>query len=118
MIFPNCLNKKSLEETSTVYGSASGACPRSHPYGISRIYYLVMHSTASGIVPNPLMVSAEGDDWYDYTLMHGDYFAANQPVFNSELVDLCLRNAPNSVIIAHPRCVWDHRAPPHTQRAQ
>ena len=55
---------KSLEETSTVYDSASGVCLRSHPYRIPRINYLVMHSNANGIVPNPLMVSARVDNWY------------------------------------------------------
>ena len=36
--------------------------------------------------------------------MHGDYYAPNQLVFNSELLDLCLRIALDSVTIAHPRC--------------
>jgi hypothetical protein len=36
--------------------------------------------------------------------MHADYLAANQPVFNDRLIDLCLRNAPDSVTSAHPDC--------------
>ncbi len=56
------------------------------------------------IYTNPLTVSAGLDSWEAYTFMLGDYFAANQSVLNSMLLDLCLRNAPDSVIIAHPRC--------------
>jgi hypothetical protein len=36
--------------------------------------------------------------------MHADYFAANQSVFNNELLDLCLRDAPDSVTVADPTC--------------
>ncbi len=50
------------------------------------------------------MVSAGVDEWHDYAFMHADYFAANQPVFDNELLDLCLRDAPDSVTFADPRC--------------
>jgi hypothetical protein len=36
--------------------------------------------------------------------MHADYFAANQPVFNRKLLDLCLRDARDRVTVADPRC--------------
>ncbi len=87
-----------------VYSSARGECPRTHPYRIPRINYLIRHENADGKVPNPLRVSAGVDSWDDYTSMHGDYFAANQFVFNSELLDLCLRDAPDWVTVASPRC--------------
>jgi hypothetical protein len=63
-----------------------------------------MHDNADGAVPNPLRVSAGVDAWHDYTFMHADYFAANQAVFNNELLGLCLRNAPDSATFASPRC--------------
>ncbi|CAA9239660.1 MAG: hypothetical protein AVDCRST_MAG93-1267, partial [uncultured Chloroflexia bacterium] len=100
-----CINTSRLadESTNAVY-SRNGVCPSTHPYRIPRISYLVMHDNADGAVPNPLRVSAGVDEWHNYTFMHADYFAANQPVFNNELLDLCLRNAPDSVTIASPRC--------------
>ena len=103
--FPDCINTSRLadESTNAVY-SRNGVCPSTHPYRIARISYLVMHDNADGAVPNPLRVSAGVDEWHDYTFMHADYFAANQPVFNNELLNLCLRNAPDSVTIASPRC--------------
>jgi hypothetical protein len=104
LIFPDCWNRNSLQETTTVMGSPRGECPSSHPYRIPRINYLIRHPNTDGVVPNPLRVSAGVDSWASYTFMHGDYLAANQPVFNNELLDLCLRDAPNSVTIADPRC--------------
>jgi hypothetical protein len=103
--FPDCLNTSRLadEATNAVY-SRTGVCPSTHPYRIPRINYLVMHQNADGVVPNPLQVSAGVNAWADYSFMHADYFAANQPVFNNELLNLCLRNAPDSVTFASPRC--------------
>jgi hypothetical protein len=103
--FPDCINTSRLadEATNAVY-SRTGVCPSTHPYRIPRINYLVMHQNADGVVPNPLQVSAGVNAWENYSFMHADYFAANQPVFNNELLDLCLRNAPDSVTFASPRC--------------
>ena len=80
-----------------------GQCPRSHPYRIPKINYLIRHPNTDGKVTKPLRVSAGANSWAKYTSMHGDYFAANQDVFN-KLIDLCLRNAPDSVTVADPRC--------------
>jgi hypothetical protein len=44
------------------------------------------------------------NEWHRYTFMHADYFAANQPVFNNKLLDLCLRDAPDRVTVASPKC--------------
>lgn len=104
VIFPWCWNGFSLEESATVYGPTNSKCPASHPIRLPRISYLVMHLNTDGRVPKPLQVSAGRDEWHDWTSMHGDYFAANQPVFNNELLDLCLRDAPDRVTVAHPRC--------------
>ena len=103
--FPDCINTSRLadEATNAVY-SRNGVCPSTHPYRIPRINYLVMHDNADGVVPNPLRVSAGVNAWEDYSFMHADYFAANQPVFNNELLDLCLRNVPDSVTFASPKC--------------
>jgi hypothetical protein len=104
VIFPDCWNQRSLEETSAVYGSTRGECPSTHPYRIPRISYLIRHPNTDGVVPNPLRVSAGVNTWGDWSFMHGDYFAANQSVFNNVLLDLCLRSAPDSVTVADPRC--------------
>jgi hypothetical protein len=104
IIFPDCWDTKSLEEEHTVSSNARGECPSTHPYRIPKINYLIGHENPDGVVPNPLQVSAGINEWHDWTSMHADYFAANQPVFNSELLDLCLRNAPDSVTVADPRC--------------
>jgi len=103
VIFPDCWNRRSLEETATVM-SNNGVCPSTHPYRIPQISFLIQHDNADGRVANPLVVSGGVNTWEPYTAMHGDYFAANQSVFNNELLDLCLRNAPDSVTIADPRC--------------
>jgi hypothetical protein len=103
--FPDCIDTSKLadEATNAVY-SRSGVCPSTHPYRIPKISFLVMHENADGVIPNPLRVSAGTNAWADYTFMHADYFAASQPVFNDELLDLCLRDARDSVTFASPRC--------------
>jgi hypothetical protein len=104
VIFPWCWNGFSLEENATVYGPTNGTCPSSHPIRLPKIDYLIMHKNTDGVVPQPLRISAGVDAWEDYSFMHADYFAANQPVFNNELLDLCLRDAPDNVLFASPRC--------------
>ncbi len=101
VVFPDCWNQRSLEETTTVY-SKNGRCPGSHPYKLPQINYLIQHTTTG--VTNPLRVSAGHDAWEPYTAMHADYFAANQlPEFN-RLIDICLRKAKDSQTVAHPDC--------------
>jgi hypothetical protein len=104
VIFPRCWNGFSLEEHATVYGPTNGKCPASHPILLPHISYLVMHKNKDGRMPNPLQVSAGTNEWQGWNSMHADYFAANQPVFNNELLDLCLRDAPDRVTVASPRC--------------
>ena len=107
--FPDCVDTSRLanEATNAVY-SRNGVCPSTHPYRIPRVNYLVMHKNTDGQVPNPLRVSAGMNAWEGYTFMHADYFAANQPVFNNELLDLCLRDALDRVTFASLRCGEGH----------
>jgi hypothetical protein len=103
--FPDCIDTSRLaNEGKNAVMSRSGTRPSTHPYRIARINFLVSHQNAGGMVPNPLRVSAGTNTWEPYTFMHADYFAANQPVFNRELLDLCLRDAPDRVTFASPRC--------------
>jgi len=107
VIFPDCWNQKSLEEqvngVPTTVNSRSGVCPASHPYRIPKINFLIQHTDP---VPNQLMVSAGLEEWHPFDFMHGDYFAANQPEFNDELLDLCLRDVSDSTPLTrlHDRC--------------
>jgi hypothetical protein len=93
--FPDCWNQQSLQET-TLVNSRNGVCPSSHSYRIPKINYLIQHDNADNRVANPLQVSAGLNAWEPYTFMHADYFAANQPVFNDKLLDLCLRNVSDN----------------------
>jgi hypothetical protein len=83
------------------YGDYKGGCPDTHPYRIPRISYLIMHDNSNDVIADRLRASAGVDAWESWQSMHADYFAANQSVFNDELLDLCLRNASD---IANPRC--------------
>ena len=59
VIFPNCWDTKSLQEGHTVSSNWRGhQCPRSHPYRIPKINYLIRHPNSDGKVSNPLRVSA------------------------------------------------------------
>jgi uncharacterized protein DUF1996 len=93
--FPDCWNEASKEETTMVY-SRNGDCPRTHPYRIPHISYLIQHDNPDNVVANPLMVSAGVNEWHPYSSMHADYLSANQPVFNRKLIGLCLRSQPDN----------------------
>jgi hypothetical protein len=82
--------------------SRNGVCPSTHPYRIPRISYLIRYA---GTITSSTPVSAGTTSYAPFSVhMHADYFAANQPVLNERLIDLCLRNAPDSVTVAHPDC--------------
>jgi hypothetical protein len=99
--FPDCWDQGSLSPANMVM-SRTGVCPSTHPYRIPRISFLVRYG---GTVTSQTMVSSGVDTWAPFgSAMHADYYAANQPVFNDRLLDLCLRNAPDSVTVAHPDC--------------
>jgi hypothetical protein len=69
LIFPDCWNRNSLQETTTVYSNARGECPSTHPYRIPRINYLIRHPNTDRVVSNPLRVSAGVDSWENYTFI-------------------------------------------------
>ena len=99
--FPDCWDQKSLSPANMV-DSRNGVCPSTYPYRIPKISFLIRYD---GAVNSQTLVSAGVDSWEPIgSAMHADYFAANQPVFNDRLIDLCLRNAPDSVTVAHPDC--------------
>lgn len=99
--FPDCWDQRRLNPASMVK-SRNGVCPSTHPYRIPRIFYLIRYD---GRITSSTPVSAGVDSWEPFGIhMHADYLAANQPVFNDRLIDLCLRNASDSVTVAHPEC--------------
>jgi hypothetical protein len=104
IIFPSCWNGWSLEEDATIYGPTLSSCPSTHPIRLPQISFLIMHANADGQVPTPLSVSMGEGEWGPWSNMHADYFGANQPELNEELLDLCLRDAPDNVLHADPRC--------------
>jgi hypothetical protein len=103
--FPDCWdgNMASLNNgPANMVKSRNGVCPSTHKYRIPRIFYLIRYN---GTVTSQTMVSSGVNSWVPFgSEMHADYLAANQPVFNDRLIDLCLRNAPDSVTVAHPDC--------------
>ena len=122
--FPRCWDGIGIEETDTVYGPTRTSCPATHPYMLPEINYLIRHPNTDGKVPNPLTVSAGVDTWEDYTHMHADYFFAAQDEFHTDvdldgdrklehtdgrysernLMDLCLRDAPDALEFNNARC--------------
>ena len=99
--FPDCWDRGRLSPANMVM-SRTGQCPSTHPYRIPRINYLIRYD---GTVTSQTMVSSGVDSWAPFgSAMHADYLAANQPVFNNQLIELCLRNAPDRVTSAHPDC--------------
>ncbi len=99
--FPDCWDQGRLNPANMVK-SRNGVCPSTHPYRIPRIFFLIRYN---GTVTSQTMISSGVDSWAPFgSVMHADYLAANQPVFNDRLLDLCLRNASDSVTVAHPDC--------------
>lgn len=101
MTFPDCWDQGRLRPANMVK-SRNGVCPSTHPYRIPRISYLIRYA---GRITSSTPVSAGTTSFAPFSVhMHADYLAANQPVLNERLIDLCLRNAPDSVTVAHPDC--------------
>jgi len=102
--FPDCWDRESLKWADAAhmrYSNRTGVCPQGYGYLIPALTYKINHRAG---IPNPLTVSAGIGTWEDYTFTHADYLAANHDVFDNKLIDLCLRNAPDSVTVADPRC--------------
>jgi hypothetical protein len=101
MTFPDCWDQGRLRPANMVM-SRNGVCPSTHPYRIPRISYLIRYD---GRITSSTPVSAGTTSFAPFSVhMHADYLAANQPVLNERLIDLCLRNAPDNVSVAHPDC--------------
>ena len=88
LTFPDCWNERSLKPADMVR-SRQGNCPSEYSYRIPRVSYVIRYS---GTITSLTEVSAGVDGWAPYrTGMHADYLAANQDVFNEQLIDRCLR---------------------------
>jgi hypothetical protein len=93
VVFPDCWDQKSLNPANMVM-SRNGNCPSEYPYRIPKIQYLIRYN---GTVTSQTQVSAGVNVWEPFsTGMHADYLAANQDVFNNQLIDLCLRSGSSS----------------------
>ena len=88
LTFPDCWNERSLKPADMVR-SRQGNCPSEYSYRIPRVSYVIRYS---GTITSETQVSAGVDEWAPFRSgMHADYLAANQDVFNEELIDRCLR---------------------------
>ena len=88
LTFPDCWNERSLKPADMVR-SRQGNCPSEYSYRIPRVSYVIRYS---GTITSRTEVSAGVNAWEPFsTGMHADYLAANQDVFNEELIDRCLR---------------------------
>jgi hypothetical protein len=143
VVFPRCYDGSGiLTSTHTVYGPNRQSCPSGYPVRIPEINYLILHPNTDGRIPNPLQVSGDDGTWLPYTSMHADYFFAAQDQFSravdlngdgriqdnagtasydggyseSSLLDLCIREAPDSLEFPSARCRAGGLLPQH-QRA-
>ena len=88
LTFPDCWNERSLKPADMV-SSRQGNCPSEYSYRIPRVSYVIRYS---GTITSETQVSAGVDEWAPFRSgMHADYLAANQDVFNEQLIDRCLR---------------------------
>jgi hypothetical protein len=94
LTFPDCLNPAALVDPdmlspADMVRSRQGNCPSEYSYRIPRVSYVIRYS---GTITSQTEVSAGVDEWAPFrTEMHADYLAANQDVFNNQLIDQCLR---------------------------
>ena len=95
LTFPDCLDPGALGfdqealKKARMVRSRQGNCPSEFSYRIPRVSYVIRYS---GTITSLTEVSAGVDGWAPYrTGMHADYLAANQDVFNEQLIDRCLR---------------------------
>jgi hypothetical protein len=95
LTFPDCLDpgalgpdQEALKKLRMVR-SRQGNCPAELSYRIPRVSYVIRYS---GTITSQTEVSAGVNAWEPFsTGMHADYLAANQDVFNNQLIDQCLR---------------------------
>jgi hypothetical protein len=96
LTFPDCLapslalsgNQEALK-TANMARSRQGKCSSPLSYRIPRVSYVIKYS---GTITSQTQVSAGVNVWEPFsTGMHADYLAANQDIFNDQLIDQCLR---------------------------
>jgi hypothetical protein len=95
LTFPDCLDPGALGfdqealKKARMVRSRQGNCPSEFSYRIPRVSYVIRYS---GTITSQTEVSAGVNAWEPFsTGMHADYLAANQDVFNNQLIDQCLR---------------------------
>jgi hypothetical protein len=95
LTFPDCLDPRALGgsqealKTANMARSRQGKCPSAFSYRIPRVSYVIKYS---GTITSQTQVSAGVNVWEPFsTGMHADYLAANQDIFNTQLIDQCLR---------------------------
>jgi hypothetical protein len=95
LTFPDCLDPRALGgsqealKTANMARSRQGKCPSAFSYRIPRVSYVIKYS---GTITSQTQVSAGVNVWEPFsTGMHADYLAANQDIFNNQLIDQCLR---------------------------
>jgi hypothetical protein len=101
LTFPDCWDKNQASlldnvppgdpdrvSPSNMVFSRNGVCPSTHPYRIPRVSYVIRYSRA---VTSQFQVSSGVNAWAPFSTMHADYLAANQDVFNIDLINRCLR---------------------------
>jgi hypothetical protein len=109
--FDNCLavdpstGKPLLDSTdheSHSYDAGAKRCPTAFPYRIPQPAILI-HWPKSLTSSTPVSM---GNNQFGpaSTAFHADYLGGNQPIFNDQLIDLCLNNVPSSVTVANPAC--------------
>jgi hypothetical protein len=102
LTFPDCWDKNQASlldnippgdpdrvSPSNMVFSRNGVCPSTHQYQIPRVSYVIRYSRA---VTSQFQVSSGVNAWAPFSTMHADYLAANQPVFNTDLITQCLRS--------------------------
>jgi hypothetical protein len=87
LTFPDCWDQRPAKPANMVF-SRNGVCPSTHPYRIPRVSFVIRYAVP---VTSQYQVSSGTGTWAPFSAMHADYLAANQDVFNLELIDRCLR---------------------------
>jgi hypothetical protein len=101
LTFPDCLDPRAVGgsqealKTAKMASSRQGKCPSAFSYRIPRVSYVIRYS---GTITSQTEVSAGVNAWEPFsTGMHADYLAANQDVFNDQLIEQCLRSGQPGV---------------------
>jgi hypothetical protein len=100
LTFADCLNPAALVDPdmlspADMRRSRQGNCPSEYSYRIPRVSYVIRYS---GTITSQTEVSAGVNAWEPFsTGMHADYLAANQDVFNDQLIEQCLRSGQPGV---------------------